>query len=249
MLSFRKANFQLFRDSNNRTPCKSVLMSKNAEQRWQTSREALRPQVQQVRKHRQETSVAGAAQAKQKRLRTSISTEARLEMWGRKRREETAGQRSRWPGFTFGSGRLCSVPPECAFLGRFVWRISDVNFSSSAALLWTLSPSISWSGSPSCTQRWRRGRTAQSRAGSRFPGLAVLGLTQPRVRLSLLTARRTAGSDSTGPQTRSLFARLRSRTSPLMSAHRARAAHPRCRTQRSPFFVQMGTPSFCPDLK
>ncbi|XP_042692713.1 uncharacterized protein LOC122170133 isoform X3 [Centrocercus urophasianus] len=183
MLSFRKANFQLFRDSNNRTPCKSVLMSKNAEQRWQTSREALRPQVQQVRKHRQETSVAGAAQAKQKRLRTSISTEARLEMWGRKRREETAGQRSRWPGFTFGSGRLCSVPPECAFLGRFVWRISDVNFSSSAALLWTLSPSISWSGSPSCTQRWRRGRTAQSRAGSRFPGLAVLGLTQPRAAL------------------------------------------------------------------
>lgn len=40
MLHFRKANLQVFRELVSKTPWKTVLMDKGAEQRWQIFKEA-----------------------------------------------------------------------------------------------------------------------------------------------------------------------------------------------------------------
>lgn len=109
MLSFRKANLQLFGAVGNKAPWESVLVGRVRSRAGSSLGKLSIP-----RKGRKETGVAAAAQAKQRKLGASISAGARLELRGRKRRVGGNGGAAQRGRLSLLEAALCAPCPPAA---------------------------------------------------------------------------------------------------------------------------------------
>lgn len=110
MLSFRKANLQLFGAVGNKAPWESVLVGRVRSRAGSSLGKLSIPRC----KGRKETGVAAAAQAKQRKLGASISAGARLELRGRKRRVGGNGGAAQRGRLSLLEAALCAPCPPAA---------------------------------------------------------------------------------------------------------------------------------------